>query len=262
MNITIIGAGNMGGAIARGLAAGPLFSPQEIRVTAHSQKTLDRMAGLAPGIRTTLDNAAAVREADIVVLAVKPWLVKNIIDEIRPELPPGALIVSVAAGITFAELEAMLGTGPERALFRVIPNTAIAIGQSLTLLAARHAGTEQTALVRRIFDTLGESVFIDESKIAAGTALTSCGIAYAFQYIQANIRAAIELGIYPQEAKRMIGQTLRGAVALLEANGSMPDEEINKVCTPGGITIRGLNEMAAQGFDNAVIAALKKAAGK
>lgn len=262
MNITIIGAGNMGGAIARGLAAGPLFSPQEICVTAHTQKTLDKIAGLAPGIRTSLDNATAVTQADIVVIAVKPWLVKNVIDEIKPNLSAGAYIVSVAAGITFNELETMMGSDAEHPLFRVIPNTAIAVGQSLTLLSAYHAHAEQIARVQGIFDTLGQSVLIDESKMAAGTALTSCGIAYAFQYIQANIRAAIELGIYPQEAKQMIGQTLRGAVALLEANDSMPDEEINKVCTPGGITIRGLNEMTAQGFDHAVIAALKKAAGK
>lgn len=262
MNITIIGAGNMGGAIARGLAAGTLFAPEEICVTAHSQKTLDNIANLVPGIRTSLNNAVAVTNADIIVIAVKPWLVKNIIDEIRPTLPISASIVSVAAGITFDELEDLIGVDLSCALFRVIPNTAIAVGKSLTLLATRHANAEQTALVQRIFDSLGQSVLIEERQMAAGTALTSCGIAYAFQYIQANIRAAIELGIYPGEAKRMIGQTLLGAVALLEANDSMPDEEINKVCTPGGITIRGLNEMAAQGFDNAVIAALKKAAGK
>jgi len=262
MNITIIGAGNMGGAIARGLAAGPLFSPEEICVTAHSQKTLDNMASNAPGIRTSLNNAAAIVNTNLIVIAVKPWLVKNIIDEIKPNLTHGTSIISVAAGISFDDMENMIGTTLRCPLFRVIPNTAIAIGKSLTLLAARYANADQTALVKNIFDTLGQSVLIEERQMAAGTALTSCGIAYAFQYIQANIRAAIELGIYPHEAKQMIVQTLQGAISLLEANDSMPDEEINKVCTPGGITIRGLNEMTAQGFDHAVIAALKKAAGK
>lgn len=98
--------------------------------------------------------------------------------------------------------------------------------------------------------------------MAAGTAVTSCGIAYAFEYIKAAMQGAIELGFYPHVAKAMIDQTVRGAVELLEHNGSYPDAEIYKVCTPGGITIKGLNEMTKQGFDNAVIAGLKKAAGK
>ncbi len=98
--------------------------------------------------------------------------------------------------------------------------------------------------------------------MAAGTAITSCGIAYAFEYIKAAIQGAIELGFYPAVAKAMIDQTVQGAVQLLEQNGTMPDAEIYKVCTPGGITIKGLNEMTAQGFDHAVIAGLKQAAGK
>lgn len=98
--------------------------------------------------------------------------------------------------------------------------------------------------------------------MAAGTAITSCGIAYAFEYIKAAIQGAIELGFYPHVAKQMIDQTVLGAVNLLEHNGTMPDTEIYKVCTPGGITIKGLNEMTKEGFDNAVIQGLKKAAGK
>ena len=120
----------------------------------------------------------------------------------------------------------------------------------------------QPGRVQAIFDELGSAIVIDEAHMAAGTAITSCGIAYAFEYIKAAIQGAIELGFYPHVAKQMIDQTVLGAVNLLEHNGTMPDTEIYKVCTPGGITIKGLNEMTKEGFDNAVIQGLKKAAGK
>jgi pyrroline-5-carboxylate reductase len=121
---------------------------------------------------------------------------------------------------------------------------------------------ENKALVKKMFDELGSAIIIDEKQMAAGTAVTSCGIAYAFEYIKAAMQAAIELGFYPHVAKAMIDQTVLGAVELLEHNGTYPDTEIYKVCTPGGITIKGLNEMTKEGFDHAVIAGLMKAAGK
>jgi pyrroline-5-carboxylate reductase len=262
MKITIIGAGNMGGAIARGLAAGGgSFRPEEITVTARTETTLDKIRQFHPAIHTTTDNAVAVQGADFVVLAVKPWLLPGVLQVIREHLDLARqVIISVAAGISFEELRAMLGGAP--ALFRVIPNTAIAIGQSVTLIAQENATEEQSAQVQKIFDELGIGILIEERLMGAGTAVTSCGIAYALQYIKAAIQGAIELGLYPQTARKMICQTLRGAADLLEHNDSMPDTEIYKVCTPGGITIKGLNEMAARGFDAAVIEGLKRAAGK
>jgi pyrroline-5-carboxylate reductase len=113
-----------------------------------------------------------------------------------------------------------------------------------------------------MFDKLGRSVLIEERLMGAGTAVTSCGIAYALHYVKAAIQGAIELGFYPKTAREMVCQTMLGAVSLLEANDSMPDTEIYKVCTPGGVTIRGLNAMTENGFDHAVIKGLKKAAGK
>jgi pyrroline-5-carboxylate reductase len=261
MKITIIGAGNMGGAIARGLASTDLFRPEDITVTAHTEATLSRLEADAPGIHTTLDNAAAVEGADIVVLAVKPWLMGMIAGEIRSHLKTnGLILISVAAGVTFDELRQMYGEWP--ALFRVIPNTAIALRQSITLIAENGARAEQTELVTRMFDLLGKSTLIEERLMGAGTAVTSCGIAYGLEYIKAAIQGAIELGFYPKTAREMVCQTLRGAVELLEANDTMPDTEIYKVCTPGGITIKGLNAMAANGFDHSVIAGLKAAANK
>ena len=271
MKIAILGAGNMGGAIARGLASSHIIEAQDICVTARTQNTLDKLKSDVQGISCSLSNREACTGATIIMLCIKPWLVQQVIEEIYPaynEMKQAGrtpLIVSVAAGITFEQLHQMLGEAeaPSAAMARVIPNTAISIKQSPTLICFNDYIEEaQKMIVKSMFDELGQSIIIDEAHMAAGTAITSCGIAYAFEYIKAAIQGAIELGFYPHVAKQMIDQTVQGAVSLLEANGSMPDQEIYKVCTPGGITIKGLNEMTRQGFDNAVIQGLKKAAGR
>lgn len=267
MKLTIIGAGNMGGAIARGLAAGSVISANDIHVSAHTQATLDRLKADVPQIHTYLSNAEAAADADFVILAVKPWLVQQVIEEIYPVIHQRRpLLISVAAGITFDQLSTMLGeesgeTSLQKfALVRVIPNTAIALRQSPTLVCFNPQVEEaQKMLVRAMFDELGQAIVIEERLMAAGTAVTSCGIAYALQYIKAAMQGAIELGFRADVAKQMIDQTVIGAATLLEQNGTTPDTEIYKVCTPGGITIKGLNAMTANGFDHAVIAGLKAA---
>ncbi len=271
MKIAILGAGNMGGAIARGLATSPIVTPDNICVTARTQSTLDRLKDDVPSINCSLSNLEAATGASIIMICVKPWLVQPVLEEIFPAYNAmcqegrSPLVISVAAGITFEQLHQMLGEAdaPQASLVRAIPNTAISLKQSPTLICFNKLVSEaQQQIVKDIFDALGQSIIIDEAHMAAGTAITSCGIAYALQYIKAAIQGSIELGFYPHVAKQMIDQTVQGAVALLEENGSFPDQEIYKVCTPGGITIKGLNAMAANGFDHAVIAGLKAAAGK
>lgn len=263
MKIAIIGAGNMGGAIARGLATGTIVKADDITVTAHTQATLDKLSADVPGIHTTLSNPEACESANLVMLCIKPWLVQQVLEEVYPAINANnPVIVSVAAGISFEQLSQFMA-GDQRPMARVIPNTAISIKQSPTLICFNEQISEaERQLVQAMFDELGQAIIIDEAHMAAGTAITSCGIAYAFAYIKAAMQGAIELGFYPHVAKQMIDQTVQGAVALLEHNGTMPDQEIYKVCTPGGITIKGLNEMTKEGFDNAVIQGLKKAAGK
>lgn len=263
MKIAIIGAGNMGGAIARGLATGSIVTASDITVTAHTQQTLDRLSADVPGIHTTLCNREACEGASIVMLCIKPWLVQQVIEEVYPAInAANPIIVNVAAGITFEQLSQFMA-GDARPIARVIPNTAISIKQSPTLMCFNSEMQEaQCMLIKALFDELGSAIVTDEAHMAAGTAITSCGIAYAFEYIKAAMQAAIELGFYPHVARQMIDQTVAGAAALLEHNGTTPDQEIYKVCTPGGITIKGLNEMTACGFDHAVIQGLKKAAGR
>ena len=166
------------------------------------------------------------------------------------------ILASVAAGLTFENLAHYVD--PEMTIFRVIPNTAISLGASMTLVAARNASDDQTNLIMNIFNEMGMAMLIEEKQFAAATSLTSCGIAYVLKYVQAAMQAGVELGIRPHDAMKMVAQTVEGAAQLLLQNeGTHPALEIEKVTTPGGITIKGLNELEHSGFTSAVIKAIK-----
>ena len=166
--------------------------------------------------------------------------------------------MSLAAGVSLSDIDAMLHRySSSRTLFRAIPNTAMLVGSSMTFLCSDNATPQQVDMVKSIFDALGTAAVIDERLMGAATALCSCGIAYAMRYVRAATEGGVELGIYPHKAKEYVLATLRGAVELLEATGNNPEVEIDKVTTPGGITIKGLNAMEAHGFTTAVIEGLK-----
>lgn len=256
--IAIIGAGNMGGAIARGLTQSNII--RQITVSDINRDALHALTNYNAAIKTTTNNAIAVKDADIVVLAVKPWLVKTVIDSIKDSMDYSKqLFISIAAGVSIDDLCALLDkNGQLPSLFRLIPNTAIDVLQSVNTIAA-HSNTseEEKALVCDLFNGMGKTFLVPENQLNALMSLSSCGIAYAFRYIRAAVEGGVEMGIYPKVAQEVVLQTLRGAIELLEANASHPEVEIDKVTTPGGITIKGLNEMEANGFTNAVIKGLK-----
>lgn len=256
--IAIIGAGNMGGAIARALTQSQEIG--KITVSDINQTALQALTAYNSNIQTVSNNSEAIKGADIVVLAVKPWLVKTIIDDIKEALDYSKqMVISIAAGVSLDDLCALLDkNGSLPTLFRLIPNTAIDVLQSVNTIAAHtNASEEDKALVCSLFDGMGKAFLVPENQLNALMSLSSCGIAYAFRYIRAAVEGGVEMGIYPKVAQEVVMQTLRGAVALLEANQSHPEVEIDKVTTPGGITIKGLNEMEANGFTNAVIKGLK-----
>lgn len=262
MKIAIIGCGNMGGAMARGLAADAEFAASNaLAVSNRSRGKLDALKAEFPAVEVSTDNREEAAGADVVIYAVKPWLIDEVVGDMRPVLNAGQLMVSVVAGVPFSHLRELFafpeGTAP---LFRVIPNTAISIGESMTAIAADGASAEQQAVVSGIFDRLGASVVVEERLMAAATSLCSCGTAYAMRYMRAAMEAGVELGLYPDQAKRIVAQTVKGAADLLMASGGHPEAEIDKVTTPGGITIRGLNRMEACGFTNAVIEGHKASA--
>lgn len=260
MKTAIIGAGNMGGAIAAGLAKGNIFQPGQIICTARTQKTLGKIKSIDPDIYVTTDNIMAVKEADVIILAVKPWLMEDVIAGFREHTDASRQIfVSVAAGITLDQLgEWICPSHPSDAsVFRAIPNTATSVLSSMTFITSANADTEQIRLVTDIFDEMGCTMYVEERLIPAGTALASCGIAFAMRYIRAASEGGVEIGFRPEEARRIVEYTVKGAAELLLANGGHPEEEIDKVTTAGGITIKGLNEMEHEGFTSAVIKGLK-----
>lgn len=253
MKISIIGAGNMGGAIARALVGIHSFSTfdaakLEITLSARSEKTLSRFP---KGFKLTTDNKEAASGADIVIFAVKPWMMEDVLKEVAGCLSSHQIIVSVAAGLSFNQLSQWL-CKDDNALFRVIPNTAIEIGSGVTFVSSSNATDAQKAIVMDIFARMGYALEVDESMMAAGTALASCGIAYAMKYIQASALGGESLGFTQEQACRIVEYTVKGAAELLLATGNPPQTEIDKVTTPGGMTEKGLASMEASGFTQSV----------
>ena len=250
----------MGGSMAHGLYQTDLFRPEEMTCTARTQSTLEKCLQKMPGICVTVDNNMAVRHADIVVFAVKPWLISEVITKVKPDLNPEKQIyISVVAGVTTDKLEALLQKDgkPAPALFYMIPNTAIDVKASMTFFVPRNATQEQITLVQNMMEQVGGCMQIEEKNMPACMALASCGIAYAYRYIRAAMEGGVEMGIYPNVAKEIVAHTVRGAAEMILKHGSHPEQEIDCVTTPGGYTIKGLNAMEENGFTNAVIQGLK-----
>lgn len=252
MKITVIGAGNMGGAIVRGLVASG-FPAEDITAVAVSARTLDTMRSI--GVNATDHAEEAAKTADIILLAVKPWLVESISRQIAPCVKSEALIGSVAAGVGFDALASYFDDG--RPLFRIMPNTAVTMGQGMTFVTSRNSTAEQAQTIVSLFEPLGMVMEVPEKLFEGCMALASCGIAYALRYIRAAMEGGIELGIPPLMAQTIVAQTVKGAAEILLETGNHPEAEIDKVTTPGGVTIKGLNAMEANGFTRAVIEGLK-----
>lgn len=258
--IAILGAGNMGSAVAESLKG----SEYEISCTAASQRTLDRIKASMPEVNVTLSNQEAVKDAEIVILAVKPYLAETVCAEIEELLKEGTIVISLIAGVDFFKLGQYLNAKSEYYsgdkllhLVRVIPNTAIKYGKSVTFIAyADGMPVDAKSETEKIFSLSGKVFVVPEDKMAACTSLASCGIAYFLRFIRAAVEGAVEIGLKPDFATEVAALTAEGAAALL-ADGSHPEVEIDKVTTPGGLTIRGLNALEAHGFNAAIIAALK-----
>lgn len=247
----------MGGAMADGFIKSGAVKPADISVANPTAQKLEHFA--LQGASVTTDNKTAAEGADIVIIAVKPWLVEQVVNELKPMLNyTRQTIITVAAGISGSQFTAWLKKDdavPQT--FIIIPNTAIAVLASMTFIVPVNATADTTAIVKALFDNVGQTMVTDERHLSAGMTLASCGIAYAMRYVRAAAEGGVELGFKADMAKDIVLQTMKGAVELLQANGNHPEAEIDKVCTPGGLTIRGLNEMEHAGFTSAVIRGLK-----
>lgn len=247
--ITILGGGNLGTAIAEGLIKSGFAEPNQLTVT---RRTLDRLRHLKEkGVTTTSDNAAAIEAGEILIVALKPYNVKEILEGLKKSFDPARhIIISVVTGVSIHDLNAIVGNIP---LFRAMPNTAIAIQESVTCLCSQRSTKEQVNYVTELFNQLGITISIDEKLMDAATVLGACGIAYALRFIRAATQGGIEIGFDAKTANLIAAQTVKGAAELLLKGNRHPEEEIDKVTTPKGCTIVGLNEMEHRGFSSSLI---------
>ena len=263
MKIAIIGAGAMGGATVEGLIKMPTINNGDITVSDPSQAVHEKFS--AQGVNVTSDNREAVKGAEIVCVFVKPWLVEQVLKGVADVLQPQRqILVVIAAGVPSDHIRSWLRQkrNPlheemEMPLFLMIPNIAMAQLQSMTFLVPVVGEPCHTKLIENVFGQMGRILITDEEHLAAGTTLASCGIAYAMRYIRAASEGGVELGFKADDAKRIVMQTMRGAIELLEATGLHPEAAIDLVTTPDGVTIKGLNEMERAGFTSSVIRGLK-----
>jgi pyrroline-5-carboxylate reductase len=248
--IAIIGGGNLGTAIAEGLLKSGFAKAKDITVTKRNTATLKALK--EKGVQVTSDNNAAVKNSELIILAVKPFQVKEVLDGFKKEIQSAKhLLVSVVTGIFIDDLNEIIKK--KLPVFRAMPNTAIAIQESMTCLSSSNASDAQIKYVEEIFGVLGKVVTIDEKLMDAATVLGACGTAYAMRYIRANIQGGIEIGFNAATASLIAAQTVKGAAELLLQHGTHPEQEIDKVTTPKGCTIAGLNEMEHQGFSSSLI---------
>jgi len=248
--IAIIGGGNLGTAIAEGLINSGFVLPNELIVTKRNIDTLKPLA--ERGVNISSNNLEAVRNASWIILAIKPFQLKEVLAQIQPELDEWKhCLISVVTGIWVKDIQEIVGNNFP--VFRSMPNTAIAIQESMTCICSVNASQEQTVFVAELFNQLGKSVLIEEKLMDAATVLGACGTAYAMRYIRANIQGGIEIGFSAKVASLIAAQTVKGAAELLLQKNTHPEQEIDKVTTPKGCTIAGLNEMEHQGFSSSLI---------
>lgn len=256
--IAIIGGGNLGTAIADGLLKSKFCSPADITITKRNIATLQHLKD--KGVNVTSENSEAVRNSELVILAVKPYQVSDVLNSFKEVLTEKHTLVSVVTGVLITEIEEIIQK--KIPVFRAMPNTAIAIQESITCLSFTNAGQEHIDFVKKLFSNLGKVVVIDEKLMEAATVLGACGTAYAMRYIRANIQGGIEIGFDAATASLIAAQTVKGAAELLLQKGTHPEQEIDKVTTPKGCTIAGLNEMEHRGFSSSLIKGIAVSYGK
>ena len=270
--IAILGAGSMGGAIARGLSRSGLAGGG-VTTTNRSRAKAAELDGLAGVTSVALEanptgNTDAAAAADVVLVGVKPAMVPDLLREIAPSLRPGVIVVSLAAGVTIATFEQLLGD--RVAVLRSMPNTPALVGRGVTgLVAGSRAGEDAVATVRRLFETVGTVVEVPETQIDALSTISGSGPAYFFLLVEEFTKAAVGKGFSPAESRVMAEQTFIGAAALLEASEDDPAELRRRVTSPKGTTERAiavlqeakLNELFAVATDAALARAKELAQG-
>ena len=247
--ITIIGGGNLGKSIIAGLVASDLFVPEAITVVGKTAKNLTEIKQRYE-VQTTQDIVSAVQSPKWIILCVQPRQLDGVLVAIQPYVRAEQILISTVAGVS---IEAINETIPDRKVVRVMPNTGAAKKLSMTCIASNEEGKEELPSIEAIFQTIGETLVIEERLMQAATVLGASGIAFFLRFLRAMIQGGIQMGFHPHEAQIIAAQTAIGAATLVAQNGTHPEQEIDKVTTPQGCTIEGLNEMEHSGLSSSVI---------
>jgi len=254
MKIAIIGTGNLGYSIAIGILSQKSFKIKNLYLTKRNITSLTSWRKIL-NVKISTDNRRAVRFSDVIIIAVQPNQLTNVLEEIKGDLNlKKHTIISVVTGRKIQEIETILGT--DVAIIRGMPNTAISVGQSMTCLSSNANGKKNIELAKTIFNSLGKTICIEEKLMQSATVICASGIAFWMRLIRATAQGAVQLGFHADEAQELAMQTCLGAATLLIQTGSHPEQEIDKVTTPSGCTIAGLNEMEHQGLSSSIIKGL------
>ena len=253
--IAILGGGNIAKAIALALVHVGKVNPDNIHITRRNPEVLDDMKKV--GIHTGSDNAEAVEKSDIIILCVRPKQLTELVSEIKKSVKPERHILgSVITAFSISEIEQEFGYPLK--LVRIVPNTAIAIGESMTCLAGKPGESDALYTIKKIFEPLGTTLLVKEELMSAAIILGACGIAFFLRAIRAASQGGIQVGFHAEDAQLIAAQTARGAASLLLYTDHHPEGEIDKVTTPRGCTIAGLNEMEHNGLSSAMIKGIIK----
>lgn len=248
MTIGIVGCGNLGLSLVNGISS----SDKSVKIIASKRNINDLKKLNIPNTEFTQSNERLLEESDIVIIALKPYNVIPFLSDYKEYFNPTKhSIVSVATGITTSDMIGVLGSDFD--ISRAMPNTAASVNESITAFCIAKDKLKRQKEIEALFNTLGETVLIDEKLMESATILGACGIAYVLRFMRAMIQGGIEVGFDSKTATKIVAQTIKGAAELIIQNGTHPEEEIDKVTTPKGCTIVGLNEMEHSGFSSALI---------
>lgn len=248
MKIAILGAGNLGLSIAKGLITNNSIT--QLYLTRRAEKSISTWTEYA-NTYVTSDNKKAVKASDIIILAVQPQQLTNLLGEIKDLLHDNHVLISTVTGFSLSKMEEVVGKDVN--LIRSMPNTAISVAKSMTCLCANEKGKHRLPVAEAIFNGLGTSIVIEEQHMRAATVICASGIAFWLRLIRAATQGGVQLGFDADEAMKMSMYTAMGAAKLLIDTDSHPEKEIDRVTTPQGCTIEGLNEMEHQGLSSSLI---------
>ena len=254
MKIAVIGTGNLGQAIITGLIKKDFLQQNMLWATRRNVASIQFLA--EKGVNVTQNNAEAVQNSDIIILGVKPFMIEEVLQDLKPYLKPNHQLVSLAAGFSLDQLKQLVHQ--DIAIHRVMPNTAAAVNESITMLTSHAENKMDNKQIQELFNQVGLCVEIQENQMDAATILGASGIAYAMRFVRAMAQGGVEIGFTAQTATTIVNQMMKGAATLLLQSENHVETEIDKVTTPKGCTIVGLNAMEENGFSSSVVQGVTK----